>query len=86
MSTRVLQDNKKLTEKFIKIKENGKSCDAKISRQQAGQNLIIGALKTRLEETPKVTSRLSDKAVQRGNSRPGAVIPYSNLRWSTTWI
>lgn len=57
-----------------------------ISRQQTGQNLIIGALKTRLEETPKVTSRLSDKAVQRSNSRPGAVIPYSNPHWSTIWI
>lgn len=86
MNTRVLQDNKKLIEKFTQIKENGKSCDAKIPRQQTGQNLITGALKTRLEETPEVTSRLSDKAAQRSNSRPGATIPYSNLHWSTIWI
>lgn len=65
MSTHVLQQNTKLIERFVKIKENGKSFDAKISRQQTGQSLIIGALKSRLEGAPKVVSRLSDKAVQR---------------------
>lgn len=49
MSTHVLQHNTKLIERFVKIKENGKSFDAKISRQQTGQNLIIAALKSRLE-------------------------------------
>lgn len=51
-------------------------CDAKITRQHPGKNSIIGALKTRLQETPEVTSRLSDRAVQRSNSRPGPVIAY----------
>lgn len=75
----VLQDNKKLTEKFIKIKENGKSCDANISSQQTAQNVITGALEMKLAETSKVRSRLSDKAVQRSNLRPGTIIPFSKL-------
>lgn len=49
MSTHVLQHNTKFIERFVKIKENGKSFDAKIFRQQTGQNLITAALKSRLE-------------------------------------
>lgn len=79
MSTCVLQDNKKLNEKFIKIKENGKSCDANISSQQTAQNVIAGALKIKLAETSKVRSRLSEEAVQRSNPRPGKRIPSFKL-------
>lgn len=75
----VLQDNNKLNEKFIRVKENGKSCDANISSQQTAQNVITGALKTEQAETSKVRSRLSDKAVQRSNPRPGTIIPSHNL-------
>lgn len=46
----VLQDNKKLNEKFIKIKENGKLCDANISSQQTAQNVITGALKMKWQK------------------------------------
>lgn len=76
MSTCVLQDNKKLNEKFTKITENGKSCDANISSQQ---NVITRAEKIKLGETSKVRSRLSDKAVQRSNPRPGTIILSSKL-------
>lgn len=75
----VLQDNKKLNEKFIKIKENGKLCDANISSQQTAQNVITGALKMKLAETSKVRSRMSDKAVQRSNPRSGTIIPSPKL-------
>lgn len=75
----VLQDIKKLNEKFIKIKENGKLCDANISSQQTAQNVITGALKMKLAETSKVRSRMSDKAVQRSNPRSGTIIPSPKL-------
>lgn len=53
--------------------------DANTSSQQTAQNVITGALKTKLVETSKVRPRLSDKAVQRSNPRPGTIIPSSKL-------
>lgn len=64
MSTRVLQDSKKPTEKFIKIKENGKLCDAKISRQHPGENGIIGDCKKPLKSHPGCQTEQCREAIQ----------------------